>query len=534
MPRPDKQESVVFDLVEDNGPGDAPEVDVETATSLPPAFLPRLPRPSRRTWVIAAAAVAVVAVTVASLDLVRDQRRAELMRTSSIGVASLAGPPEETWTVPFDVPAGQDSGAYQGQPVVVMDGLLVLPPASRADHPADPATGMFEALPGFTGVVAVEPGSGEVAWRVPVEESPVCGPTGYDASVSAEVLVCVHGPDDARQVLSIRPDGATRSRPLDLAEGEQAFPGPDGMVVRTVRTGAPVGYVACDDSGNCPPSELDEGRELLVTAEDAGTGAERWTSTVEFDQTLSESCQTWLQNGDVPSPDDLVFDPDLTSVNVGAESVSVGGCGVSATLSVTGVRLDLAADVVASAEVWVTELGSGRFAVQGETAGTVVVDADGETLRTLDGWVQSGRTAPDAPGDQWFVTRPSGTGFAAVREDGSEAWTALEGAHLALAARDVVVVNRGNGLMGLDRATGAALWTWTDDESRGLANFRTLTDGETVAAQYLPQGGTGEGVLVALDLTTGEQLWDVPMAGSAVAVDGHLVEFTSAGLRGLG
>jgi hypothetical protein len=529
MPRPDKRESVVFDLVEDNGPGDAPEAGSDDAAGSRPSLLSRLPRPSRRTWVIAVAVVAAVAVTAASVDLVRDHRRAELMRTSSIGVASLADPPEEIWSVPFDVPAGEDSGVHLDQQVVVMDGLLVLPPTSAANYPTDPATGTFEALPGFTGIAAIDPGSGEVAWRVPVEENPVCGPTGYDASVSTEVLVCVHGPEDARQALTIAPDGATRSRPLDLAEGEQVFPGPDGMVVRTVRTGAPIGQLACDKWRNCPPGIADEGRGLLVTAEDAGTGAERWTSTVEFNMMLLDSCQTWSDDSDPTT------DPDLTTVNIGVESVAVSGCGVSATWSVAGTRLDLAVDVADPYQTWVVELGSGRFAVQGiSSQETVVIDTAGNTLRTLDGWAQSGVTAPDARDDLWFVTQPSGNGVSAVRDDGSEAWSERYGSRVTLAGRDVVVVDRGRRLVGLDRATGAELWTWTNEDPRGLASFRTLTDGETVAVQFLRQDGVGGGALVAIDLATGEELWDVPMTGTAVAVDGHLVEFTPDGVRGLG
>jgi hypothetical protein len=446
-------------------------------------------------------------------------------------VASLAEPPEEIWTVPFDIPTRHGWDALQGQQIVVMDGLLVVPPGSMQDYAIDPATGVLETRPGFTGVVAVDPDSGEVVWRVPVEESPECGPTGYDASTSTEVLVCVHGAADAREALAITPDGATRSRPLDLAEGEQVSPGPDGLVVRTVRTGAEIGLIACHESGDCPPRSLDQGRALQVTAEDAGTGARRWMSIFEFDPTLSHTCLT--SDGDAPS-DEPVIDLELTTVDVGAESVVVGGCGVSATLSVDGVPLDQAGDVADPSQIWVTELGSGRFALQGNGTETTVVNADGEVLRTLDGWPQSDRTSPDAPDDLWFVTRPSGIGFAAVREDGSEAWMALEDSRLALAGRDTVVVNRGNGLRGLDRATGAKIWNWADDDPRGLASFRTFTDGEIIAAQYLPQEGTGEGKLVALDLSTGEELWEVPIAGSVVAVGGHLVEFTSEGMRGLG
>lgn len=531
MPRSDKQEPVVFDLVEGGGPGAdaAPGAGSEDPRS---GFSSRLPRLSRRTWLIVAAVVAVVAVTATAVDRVRDHHRAELMRTSSVGVASLAEPPEETWTLPFDVPAGPDS-PYLDQEVLVMDGLLVMPPASTQDVLDVTGAGMFEARPGFAGIVAVDPGSGEIAWRVPVEERPVCGPTGYDASVSTDVLVCVDGPDGARQVLSVTPDGATRTRPLDLADGEQVHPGPDGIVVRTLRTGDPVGHTTCSVSRPCPPEVMAEGRALRVLAEDARTGAERWTSTVEFDQELSDSCQVWHPDDTSPS-DEPAWDPDLTSVSTGTESITVGGCGLSATLSLDGVRLDLAAGVAHLSHPWVAELGSGRFAVQGDGQESVVLDADGNTLRTLDGWVQAGRRSPDAPDDLWFADSLSGNRYTAVRDDGSEAWRAPAGARLALAARDVVVMDRGNQLLGLDRATGERLWTWTNEGPSARTTFRTLTDGEVVAVHYFAYDTATGGSLVAVDLDTGAELWDVPLSGAAVAVDGHLVEFTSDGLRGLG
>ena len=85
MPRPAKQESVVFDLVEENGPdGDAyddangaadevrrrPDVSAEPR----PLLLVRLSRLPRRTWVLTAVAVAIGVVTAAAVDLVRDHR----------------------------------------------------------------------------------------------------------------------------------------------------------------------------------------------------------------------------------------------------------------------------------------------------------------------------------------------------------------------------------------------------------------------------------------------------------------------------
>jgi outer membrane protein assembly factor BamB len=384
---------------------------------------------------------------------------------------------------------------------------------------------------GFDAVVAIEPGSGEVAWRVPLGERPACGPSGFDASASTDSLVCVHGPDDAREVLAIAPDGTARARPADLAPGEQVFAGPDGTVVRTVRTGEPIGTVECDASGQCLPESLTGGRDLLVTAEDAGTGRERWTSTVEFDQNTTNSCQAVPEAGEWSTTESAV-DPDFVTVSTGAETVVVDGCGVSATFSPIGARLDLAGAV--PPPVWVVELGSGRYALDRNGMETVVVNAAGEVLRTLDGSLRTGSTSPDAPDDIVFVTRKSGTGFEAVREDGVVAWSERYGQGALLVGRDVVVVDRGSRLVGLDRETGAELWTSSTEDLMAMVRLRTLTDGEVVAAHYLPNDHEGRGLLVALDLSTGERLWDVPMTGSAVAVDGHLVEFTQDGVRGLG
>uniref|UniRef100_UPI003F493148 outer membrane protein assembly factor BamB family protein n=1 Tax=Promicromonospora sp. CA-294714 TaxID=3240019 RepID=UPI003F493148 len=546
MPRPAKQESVVFDLVEVNGPdggayddangaaneaGEGPDVPAEPR----PRPVVRLPRLSRRTWVLTAAAVAIGVVTVAAVDLVRDHRRAELMRTSPVGVESLADPPAETWAVRFDTPVEQGQDVSMNQQVVIMDGLLVVPPTNAQSYWVDPVPGPGEpVLPGFEEVVAIDPASGGVAWRVPLGERPTCGPTGYDASTSAEVLVCVHGADDAREVLAIAPDGSTRTRSAELAEGEDLFPGPDGMAVRTIRSGDPARAVKCEASGTCSPGYLTPGRDLLVTAEDAGTGAERWASTVEFDPMNSMNCQGMPDSGDWPTADSAM-DPDVVTVSAGAETVVVDGCGVSATLSASGIRLDLVGDAGLTEPAWVTELGPGRFAVQGQGLGTTVVDEAGKTLHTLDGWIRTDATSPDAPADLWFVqTTTDGWGFEAVREDGSVAWSERYGQSVLLAGRDVVVVNRGNRVVGLARTTGAELWSWSSDDPTDMMRSRTLTDGETVALEYLSRDGSSDGLLVTLDLDTGKQLWHMPLTGPAIAVGGHLVEFTPEGVRGLG
>lgn len=532
MERHDEHEPVVFDLVEGNGPDAAPgTVDDASAGSRARRRL-RLPRLTRRTWLVAASVVAVVVVTVAVADVVRDRQRVELMRTSPAGVASLADPPEETWTVPFDFPAPLDQGTFVDQQLATMDGLLVLPPGSAQSYAVDASTGAAEPVPtGFEDLVAVDPGSGEVAWRVTLDESPVCGPTGYDGSTSTDVLVCVHGPADGREVLTIAPDGSTRSRTANLAEGEQVFPGPEGMAVRVARTGDAVEDVRCRPTGVCTPAVLTGGRDVRVVAEDAATGAERWVSTVAFTPVHVINCQgpgTPLGEGG------RVVDPDHVTVRTGAESVAVDGCGVSATFSMPGVRLDLAGSAEPASSWWVNELGDGRFALQGDSTNTVVVDERGRTLRTLDGWVRTDAASPDAPDDLWFVTRGAGHGLRALRADGSEAWGDRSSRGVLLAGRDVVVVDRAGRVAGLDRTTGETLWTWSSEETAGLARYRALTDGENVALEHLSMDGTGEGLLVALDLGTGEQLWSAPMTGAAIAVDGHIVEITPDGLTGLG
>ncbi|MFI2361633.1 PQQ-binding-like beta-propeller repeat protein [Promicromonospora sp. NPDC019610] len=539
MSRPDQQEPIVFELVEHSGP-DAVDQGGAAPDGSPGRRAPRLPRLSRRTWLVVVAAVAVVTVGLTAVDLVRDHRRAELMRTSPIGVPSLDDPLAQAWTVPFDVPVPDEGQRFVDQQLVTMDGLLVVPPGTAQNYVQDVGTGPVDsARVGFEDVMAVDPGSGEVAWRVPLGENPVCGPSGYDASVSADALVCVQGPADAREVLTIAPDGGTRARPADLADGEQIFPGPDGTAVRVVRTGGAAEDAVCD-LGACTPSVLTEGRDVLVTAEDAATGAERWTSTVEFAPADTINCQrvgNEFEQGSV--------DADQVTVYTSAESVTVDGCGIWGALSTRGVRLDLASDTDAEVQVdagtglpahgWVTELGPDLFAVEFDPMRTVVVDGAGQVLRTLDGWVRGGNVSPDAPDDLWFVTtRSGGYGFEAVREDGSVAWTDLNSQSILLVGRDVVVVDRGATVVGLARETGEELWSWQSGDMAGLSRYRALTDGGTVVLEHQRQEGTGPGVLVALDLGTGEQVWDAPLAGSAVAVDGHVVEVGPEGLAGLG
>lgn len=530
MPRPDQEEPVVFDLVEDGADGaqddgsDGPGADEAGAGRA--LRLPRLPRLSRRGWLRVGAAVLAVAVTLTAVDLLREQRRAELMAGSPVGVVSLSSPPEETWSLPYDR-SGASVAPGLDQQVVVMDGLLVLPPATVYDAVAQDGGGPGEGPPGFDGVVAVDPASGEIAWRVPVGEEATCAPAGYDATLTTDVLTCVHGPAGEREIVAIGADGAARTRPADEGENETVFPGPDGSVVRARRTGPPPRKVVCEETGVCTPREVSDGRDVRVVLEDATTGTERWRADVAFTPVDAIAC---AEHGDGP---EATVDADRVSVTTSARSVVLEGCGVYATFALGGARIDQV-DALGDVWSWVQELGPGRFAVGSASGRGVVVDEEGDVVTELDGSVKPAPASPDAPGVLWFVDDPAGNGFDAVRADGTVVWSERYGTRVLLTTRDAVVVERGPEIVGLDPASGAELWTWRDDEPQHRSPFRAVTDGETVAVAFWPQELPGTGELVALDVRAGTERWRTGLDGTVVAVGGRLVEVSDGGLHGLG
>jgi hypothetical protein len=131
-----------------------------------------------------------------------------------------------------------------------------------------------------------------------------------------------------------------------------------------------------------------------------------------------------------------------------------------------------------------------------DTVSTVVVDADGTTLRTVNG----------APADPWLV-RPTedlpyivGT-TAYDFASGRELWTAAGAGDVELhtiIGDTVLGGGRGNGpLAAFDLATGEQLWT-----SDVAAAEIDLSDGQRVMV------GTESG-MVAIDLATGERVWEI-------------------------
>jgi outer membrane protein assembly factor BamB len=126
---------------------------------------------------------------------------------------------------------------------------------------------------------------------------------------------------------------------------------------------------------------------------------------------------------------------------------------------------------------------------------------------------------------------------------------------------ETAVISSGAGTVrGLDLATGEDRWVW-DGSSAGSdpdgGYFGTIyvaqafTDGELVL--LLSETAGGARGMVTLDAATGEVIWEQTgggalttfdprngqvvergISGDLVAVDGHLVEVTSTGVRGLG
>lgn len=123
-------------------------------------------------------------------------------------------------------------------------------------------------------------------------------------------------------------------------------------------------------------------------------------------------------------------------------------------------------------------------------------------------------------------------------------------------------VTRGAGsVRGLDLATGAEKWVWdgSDPASGDDGGYfgsvyvvQAFTDGESVLLLIESAAGGARG-LVALEAASGAVVWNRPGGGEVipldpvggepagqgvigylVAVDGHLLEITPRGVRGLG
>lgn len=541
---PDVGDAFVFDLVDDDAPaggapGDPPGRD-----------MPALPGRKRRLTIYLAGVLAIVIGTGIALDGARDHARTERMRLLPGGVADLASPLSETWAWSGAVGPGEGT-----TDVAVLGDVL--------------------AVQSDAGLVALDPRTGEEVWTVPLRADADCGPTAPATRLdpTTSVLVCLQGTGGEREVVAVGPDGPTSApRALGAADARRygaPHTGPDGTVLRARRVGpasaVDLGDAVCTSVGECTGT-VPSGRDLVLRAEDAGTGAERWTVTVPFREVDAAQCaRTFGASWGSPETRLVIsgrLAPDAFGARVTADLVDLDGCGIQAAVTPGGTVLG--ADL---------EPGRGRVTSLGGTYASTRYDgvaratlsaADGDVIGEITGYPLRPRaTDGTGPATVLGVDEP-GRRLRAYGLDGTPRWdvTLQSGGQDFLAQVDgTAVVTTGAGqVRGLDVATGEERWVWdgsdlSAERDRDTGYFgnahvvQAFTDGENLLLVTEGDAGSAQG-LVALDAGSGAVVWERPggrvtsfdpaggagqgVVGGLVAVDGNLLEVTPRGVRGLG
>lgn len=518
----------------DGGPDDAPEVrDGGHADPVVPTGATRWLRPLAPV----AAVLAVVLGTGFALDGVRTAEQLDRIREVRGGVADLSVPLVERWAWDGGVGTGGFE-AYSGSAqVAVLGDLLVFVSDDE--------------------LLALEPASGAEAWSVPLGDRPDCGPTGYPgrADLTTASVVCLQGAPEEREVMVVGPDGAaSEPRTLDPADTRRygaARPGPDGTVLRAQRVGdtsaVDLGDAVCSPTGDCKGT-VESGRDIALRAEDAVTGAERWSVTAPFVATPAAACNPWQAGawGEVSDPvSDDPLQPDAFGAHISGDLVALHGCGANASVTSDGRLLRGAAS---PGDGGIVGLGTGGYLAPGfdSTTDTVVYSAGGEILETVAGYASEAAVV-DGAGLllSWDKDAP---GVHAYEPDGTPRWESREPGTFQFAAEvgeTAVVMASGGEVRGLDVSTGERRWALdiakgSDGESDVRFLFQAFTDGRHALLLLHNEGGTFD--LVSLDTVSGELAWDVPIAdvlgpvqdASLVAVGGRLLAVTQGGVRGLG
>ncbi|WP_275003324.1 PQQ-binding-like beta-propeller repeat protein [Promicromonospora iranensis] len=554
---PDQRPALVFDLVEqdtveqgisepavpyaaarpdDPRPPAAPD-DGEHGEHDGDAPLPYRAHGGWRAVTTVAAILAIAVGTGIASDGVRDGARIERLRDADGGVEDLSGPLEERWAWDGAVGTGE---SLDGTEAVVLGDVLA-----------------FESGPEL---VALDPATGAQAWTVPLGDDPECGPLGVSPyagtpAVPASVLVCLSGSDTNREVVTVRPDGATSARraldPSDTRRYGPPRPGPDGTVLRARRVGPESavdrGDARCNENSECSGTVL-AGRDVELRAEDAVTGDMRWTVVLPFQEADAHNCwrTSWAdRSGDVFF-DGLIY-PNAFTARITADLVDLTGCGVAATITPDGTLLGAELEPGTGA---VESRGAGRYAWLDYSgpARTVLYSGDGAVVGELPGYVRGPR-ASDGTGPATMIGNDeTGLRLRAYDTDGTRRWDvgarSPEQPFLAQVGRTAVLTAGVAEVYGLDVATGAERWHW-DGSDVGEGVLQAFTDGHSVLL-LLIQPETGIPRMVSLDAATGEMLWqegdDVPADGpdywasaaTLIAVDGHLLEVDGTGVRKLG
>lgn len=560
---PDEGDAFVFDLVDDDAAaGDVPAGSTGSGTTPDAGFAAADPSASgspgrkRRAAAQTAAVLAIVLGTGLAVEGIRDHERIERMRDIPGGVADVSRPLEEKWVWAGAV----GSGASATADVVVLGGVL----AFRSDD----------------GLVALDPSTGQEAWTVRLRGNADCGPMASPAwtDPASAALVCLQGTGNGaeREVVAVGPDGATSApRVLDAADTRRyGLPhvGPDGMVLRAKRAGPlsaiDLGDAACTAAGECSGT-VRAGRDLLLRAEDAATGAARWTVTVPFRAADAVQCARTFGGSWGGSDTRLVLSgqltPDTFGARVTAGLVDLNGCGIEASVTSDGVVLGTE---IEPGRGGVVMLGVARYAgVSFEgVARASLYAADGAAVGEITGYPLSPSATDEVGPVTLLAVDEPARRLRAYEPDGTPRWDIVlqsGGQEFLAQVGDTAVVTSGAGTVrGLDLATGAERWVWggsapvsADDGAYfgSVHVVQAFTDGESVLLLTEREAGGGTQGLVALDAASGAVLWDRAgggpitafgladggtveqgVVGDLIAVDGNLLEVTPRGVRGLG
>lgn len=553
---PNRGGAFVFDLVDDGeadldaprtgpgpGTGDEPDGDPSDVGEKPPSGgATRI----LRSLAPVGAVLAIALGTGLTFDGLRDGARMERMRDVHGGVADVSSPLTETWAWEGAVGSRRAVTEGLGAEVAVLGGVLVFESAGE--------------------LVGLDPATGAEAWVVPLGADPDCGPMGSAGwgEATTQDLVCLTGPGADRSATVVEPDGTVSpARALDGADTRRygvARPGPDGTVLRAERTGqAPVasrGDAECNDLGECVGT-VEAGRDLVLRAEDAVTGEERWRVTIPFRPTRAEQCANWYGtswdgSGTMVNLEDML-DPGALGARITGDLIQLYGCGVEAVITPDGAPVG---SEIEPGDGSVSSLRTGGYVghmFDDDVVSTVLYGPDGDTVGAIDGYAsEPGVVDGSGPGTLLGIGGP-GPRQQAYESDGVLRWDVELESHaqmfLAQVAGTAVVLTGSGAVRGLDLVTGAERWAWEgmdqDDESlRGFYVARSFTDGQSVL--LLTENGYGRAGLVALDVASGQVTWEQqddegPLDSSGaetstalVAVDGNLLRVASDGVRGLG
>ncbi len=494
----------------------------------------RPPGPDRRRRrLLVGAAVGGVILLVAGMlvvDAVTTRDAQQRLETARGAVRVLDGAPEELWTAT----ASPDHG------VGFLPGLLVTVAGGDA--------------------VALDLDGGETAWSVPVGDDAVCGSwSPWDvAGAFARTLVCLagagvpfswSGPDAA-----VPTTGTATVTVLDAAgevlghrevelDGALLAPGPAGGLVRVERVGEPgepVGAPVAVDPGAGETIDGVRGRDAVVTLEDALTGDVRWRHDLPF-QHVPWSCTTW----DAQTGGEQV-DAEATVVSATETMVDVAGCGLAATFSPSGDRLDdpdLPTDGV-------VPLAGGGFLVDSDRQGSTgtlradrVLRADGTFLLDVPGEVLDPQSTDDP--DPGVLLVRDGIDVRAYDDEGARLWT-YDGVRVPEAvyalAGGTAVVGTGNTVVGLDAMTGEQTWSrfvddLAGDDARSAMVTQSFTDGRCVILALVDPATGLHPRTVALELSTGSVVWESDAGGewaSFLTVQGRLLRWDGVSVSLLG